>query len=536
MILRIRNRTLAGVLGILAVFVLQVHLYGQARELIESSADAPPNQAIVGSKLGGRYFAPEALKESYDNLVSKVRSLETEVREGHITSAQAQQEIEQLQKELTEVREQIERQKKFVPAGEIHTQSDSITFKLGRSRRILILATKVRIVGWDKPEVKCVLEKTVLTPWDQTADKHFEQIQVVHEHRMAPEIVGQTPEELQAEHAKFLESPEAKELTAEQLAWRQQIFEEGIAWRRPYAPLQGHTIDVISLKGFSHKEGNRQIWLKVQSRNGQGSHGSVWQRHADLTLYVPACEAIAVQGGLRGIEVDGVRSALILRGDNDRDYNGQFTIKNLQGPLTAEGVPLQSIDGVRGNVDIGMTEYLGNSGTRHADNTRTSYVYKPELYAYKHIVGNFRGRFVRADLELSGIFGQIDMENEYGQTKLVLEEPLFEVAHRVISHGGDILVQGGPRGFGKLPVVALSECGLVRVRSDDRLFESVSGTRSASLPLERRGWSGFVRKTSEEAKVQFHEQLNRIEHILAGSDRSPGLDLISHGGSIQFLP
>jgi hypothetical protein len=526
-----------GVLGVLvAVVALQLRILAQAPEIIETAADAPPNQAIVGNKLGGRYFAPEALKESYDKLVSKVRSLETEVREGRITSAQAQQEIEQLQKELTEVREQIERQKTFVPAGEIHTQSDSISFKLGPDRRILILATKVRIIGWDKPEVKCVLDKTVLTPRDQTAEKHFEQIQVVHEHRTAAEIVGKTPEELEAEHAKFLQGPEAKELTPEQLAWRQKILDGGIEWRRPYAPLQGHTLDVISLKGFSHQDGNRQILLKVQSRDGEGSHSSVWQRHADLTLYVPECEAIAVQGGLRGIEVEGVKSSLILRGDDDRDYNGQFKITNLQGPLTAEGVPLQSIEGVHGHVDIRMTEYLGNSGTRHADNTRTSYVYKPEPYSYKHIVGNFRGRFVRADLELKGVYGQIDVENEYGQTKLVLEEPLFEVAHRVISHGGDILVQAGPREFGKLPVVALTECGFVRVGAGDRLFESVSGSRSTSRPRERRGWSGFVRKTSEEAKVRFFEQLDRIEQILAGGDRSAGLDLISRGGSIQFLP
>jgi hypothetical protein len=538
MLLRLRrNNPVSAVFAVLvAASMVPLCFRAQAQDSLEATGEAAPNQAIVGSALGGRYFAPKPLKESYDRLVSKVRSLEIEIREGRISGELATREVKLLQKELTKVREQIEREKSFVPAGKIHTKSDSMTFELGAGRTILILATKVRIVGWDRPEVKCVLDKTVLTPGDEPVEKHIEQIQIVHEHRLAPELVGKTPEELDAEETKYLASPEGQKLDPKQRDWRRRFLYERIGGQLIYYPLQGQPIDVLTLKGFSHQEGNRQITLKVQSPNGEGSHSSVWQRHADLTLYVPACNAIAVKGGLRGIDVTGVESALILRGDDDRDYQGQFKIKDLKGELTAEGVPLQSIESVQGNVDVRMTQYLGNSGTRHADGTRTSYVYVPERYTYKDIAGNFRGRFVRAVLELSGVDGQIDVENEYGQTRLVLEKPLFEVPHRIISHGGDIVVQSNERGYGRLPVLALTECGSVRVGSSDRLFEGVAGSFSTSPPFERRGWRGFVRKISEESDVRFFEQLDRVKQVLAGEDRPAGLDLISRGGNIQLLP
>ncbi|MEX2139123.1 MAG: hypothetical protein WD894_07680, partial [Pirellulales bacterium] len=50
----------------------------QEQEPPRAKAMAPPDQAIVGAKLGGSFFVPKPLKEYYDRLVSKVRSLEME--------------------------------------------------------------------------------------------------------------------------------------------------------------------------------------------------------------------------------------------------------------------------------------------------------------------------------------------------------------------------------------------------------------------------------------------------------------------------
>ncbi len=425
------HRTLKStwMLGLLLAFAVWNNgRFARAQTTPTAKGEAPPDQAIVGSKLGGSFFAPKPLKEKYDRLLSKVRSLDTEINEGTISGEQAKREIEQLRVELAEVRKQIEQEKTFVPAAKVHTKSDTTTFELGVERRLLILATKVRIVGWDQPGVKCVLEKAVLTAGDEAVDQDFEQMQVLHEHRFAENEVGKTAEELDAEEVAHLESPEGQKLDAKQLEWRRKFVEQRKAWQNIYRPLQGRQIDVISVKGLAHDEGNRQITLEVGSPNGERSMSSQWQRHATLTVYVPACQVIALQGGLQGVDIESVDASVIVRGDGDRDYNGQYSVKGLSGSLTVDRLPLQAIDGVKGDVDVTMTAYLGNSGTRHVDNTRTSYVFPPTQCSYKNIDGGFRGWFVRADLELANIGGTIDVVNEYGATKLAIAKTLPSAA------------------------------------------------------------------------------------------------------------
>jgi hypothetical protein len=335
----------------------------------------------------------------------------------------------------------------------------------------------------------------------------FEKMQVVHEHRAAPEEVGKPADE----------------------------GDGNKNWNRIFQPLQGREVDVISLKGISHQEGNRQITLEVRSPNGEASMSSHWQRHATLTVYVPACNAIAVKGGLGGLDVESVKAQLLIRGDGDRDYNGRFSVRGLTGALVAERIPLQSIDDVSGGVEVTMTTYLGNSGTRHADNTRTSYVFVPEAYVYKNIQGGFRGRFVRADLKLEAVASKVDVANEYGKTVLVAEKPLAAAAHRIVSNGGQIEIQLGKESLGELPVLAVSESGTVRLGFQDRSFEDVSWNGPLGSTGELRGWRGFERKVPSAAGDSFFERFDRIGKIIAGEERTPGLDLVNRGGSIQIM-
>jgi hypothetical protein len=533
-------RRISGQLSILVIAILVYQVgssaFGQANELLRAKAEAPPNQAIVGSKLGGSFFAPKPLKEKYDALVGKVKALEREIAEGRISSLQAKADIVQLQTELKGVREEIDRQKTFVPVARLHTKSDSTTFKLGPERRLLIMASKVRIVGWDQPEVKCVLDKTVLTAGEDPADEHFEQMRVVHEHRSAANEVGKTAAELVAEEARYLESEEGKKLDAKGREWRRRFLDENRTWQKIYEPLQGRTVDVISLKGFSHQEGNRQITLDVSSKNGEGSMSSHWQRHAALTVYVPACEVVAVKGGLGGLDIESVEASVIVRGDGDRDYQGQFKARKVKGPLTIEGVPVQLIEEVSGNVGVTMTAYLGNSGTRHSGGTRTSYVFPPEEYVYENIAGDFRGRFVRADLKLAGVGGRVDVVNDYGQTTWTIDKPLTKAAHRVVTHGGQIDVNAAEKAFGDLAVLAVSECGVVRMGYNDQSFKDVSWTSAKTGAY--RGWRGFERRPSgekDDSHLGIFERFERMPKVLSGEDRSEGLDLVSGGGTIQIL-
>ena len=46
-------------------------------------------------------------------------------------------------------------------------------YELGPYRLLVITADNIRIEGWDGPQVKCVLEKTVLAPDDNPVDDHL---------------------------------------------------------------------------------------------------------------------------------------------------------------------------------------------------------------------------------------------------------------------------------------------------------------------------------------------------------------------------
>jgi hypothetical protein len=520
--------------GLVLVLTLwQLCALARGQEIPTAKGNAPPDHAIVGSKLGGSFFAPKPLKEKYDQLISKVRSLEMEINEGTISGDQAKREIEQLRAELAETRKQIEQVKTFVPAAKLHTKSDTTTFKLGAEHRLLILASKVRIVGWDKPEVKCVLDKTVLTSGDEPVEGDLDQMQLVHEHRSAEREVGKTAEELEAEEAKHLASAEGKQLDAKQIEWRKNFLEQRKAWQQIYRPIQGREIDIVSVKGLAHDEGNRQITLEVASPNGERSLSSQWKRHATLTVYVPTCQVVALQGGLGGLEIESVDATVIARGDGDRDYNGQFRVKGVKGSLVVDRLPIDTIDRVVGDVDVTMTAYLGNSGTRHVGETRTSYVFAPLPYVYRNIEGNLRARLVRADLELANIGSTIDVVNEYGTTKLTVTNKLPNAAHRVVSHGGRIDVQLSEEALGELPVLAVSEAGTVRMNYRDDSFEDVSWT--TTMPTnELRGWRGFERKAPNADSGSMIERFERVGKVLDNEGRSAGFDVISRGGLIEI--
>jgi hypothetical protein len=520
--------------GLLLAFALwQCSGLAAAQKTPTAKGEAPADQAIVGSKLGGSYFAPKPLKEKYDQLLSRVRSVEVEINEGTISGDQAKREIEQLRVELAEVRKQIEEQKTFVPAGKVHTKSDTTTFKLGVEQRLLILASKVRIIGWDKPEVKCVLDKAVLTAGDKDVDNDLAQMQLVHEHRSAENEVGKTAEELEAEEAEYLASAEGQKLEAKQIQGRRKFLEQRKAWQQIYRPIQGREIDVIAVKGLTHDEGNRQITLDLSSPGGERSMSSHWQRHATLTVYVPTCQVVALQGGLGGLEIETVDANVIVRGDGDRDYNGQFRVKGVKGSLVVDRLPLDTIDRVVGDVDVTMTAYLGNSGTRHVGDTRTSYVFAPLQYTYRNIGGNLRAWMVRADLELANIGGTIDVVNEYGTTRLTVTDTLPSAAHRVVSDGGRIEVKLSEGALGELPVLAVSESGTVRMSYRDRAFEDVSWTASAPTN-ELRGWHGFERKAPAAGNDSFFDRFERVSNVLDNESRTAGLDLISRGGLIEI--
>ena len=530
----IRKRAVSGAIGAFLLLAAVLIRPGPGQEIPRARATAPPDQAILRHGLGGAYFVTKSLKQRYDNLVKTVRVLEAEINKGTIDEKDALQEIGDLREELAKTREALEKQKVFVSAAKVRTQSETTAFQLGKEGLLLIVASKVRIVGWDQPEVKCVLEKAVLSADDQPVDDQLKALKVVHQHRRATEEVGKTREEL-AETRKAQDSaPGAKPPAPKALEARKKFDEEYLASWSLFRPMQGKEIDVLKIDGLDWAQGNQNIMIDVRSPLGEGRVGSDFQRHASLTVYVPhapRCRLVGVSGGQEGLDVQSLRSSLVIRGQHVMgqgywESEREFRIRGLHGSLTTEDVPIQRLEDVVGNVSIVLTAD-SDSGVRRQ---------------YQKITGDLRAWFCRADLHLEEIAGTIDVKNEFGDTLLVAKQmpPLLSKAHRIVSESGHIEVHfaGDAEKWQRLPLVALTECGTVRtVGAGDALddaLDKVSFSVAAGDPWgNHRAWQGSISRRKGEGPHL--SPFERPAEVLQGKDRSPGLDLISRGGSIRIV-
>ena len=96
-------------------------------------------------------------------------------------------------------------------------------FDLGPERRLIITADAIRVVGWDGPGVKCVLEKSLLAAGDELEAPEFAALKLVHRHGQASELVGRSDAEVAADETKFLAEKRDVPLSEEQLANRRRL-------------------------------------------------------------------------------------------------------------------------------------------------------------------------------------------------------------------------------------------------------------------------------------------------------------------------
>ena len=131
----------------------------------------------------------------------------------------------------------------------------------------------------------------------------------------------------------------------------------------------------------------------------------MWQRHASLTIYVPQCKGVGLRGGTAGLEAEGLKAPLIVRGDGDRDYNSQSYVRDHEGPLLVENIQLQTIKNVRGDVAVTVSTDLGNSGTEHTAGQVTQYTEPPATFTYRKIDGNVTALLLKVHLQLAEVNG-----------------------------------------------------------------------------------------------------------------------------------
>ena len=536
--LEMRNRiaVLSWSLAAAAALVATVPYDAHAEDQLLLKGEAPKNQRIVSRTPGGYYYAAKPLKDEYDKLLDRVYALRLEIVGGKISSKEAAADVRVLQSELQRVRQLIDATKTFIATGKLSTKTEITEFELGPEKLLFINGpSKVQLIGWDQPNVKCVLDKTVIGDSDQPLDDHFAAIRLVHRQGSTEAEVGQSPEKRKADEEAFLASPDGKKLTPDQVQTRHALIERVFATDGYFGPFQDKPIDFLELEGLSYQQGNRQVSYEVNSRGGgEGRAGSMWQRHATLTVYVPSCNAIGIRGGLGGLEVEGVKAPLIVRGEGDRDYDSHSHVKDHDGSVTIENIPLETVDNIRGNVSVTVSADLGNSGTSHQAGTKTQFVELPVFYNYRKIEGDFTALLLKVNLQLSEVAGRVNVTNEFGDTQFVVRTPLAAAVHRVMSESGNITLQLAQDCLQNTPLLAVSECGTVRVA--DKGLPLVDGniTYWPGSGLIRRTYRGFATKGDEKPPFGRFEQFQRMQNTFTSEQQAPGLDVLSRSGTVQI--
>jgi hypothetical protein len=496
-----------------------------------AKAVVPDGMALLSNTLTGSYFVAAPLKHKYDDLLGRLDVLKRDIDRDRVAGPDAIKGLNELRDTLRELREQLDKTKVLIPAVQAHSQVQTMTFDVGPERIVVITADRVRIVGTDGDKLRCTLEKVFLGGDGKEADAELAAIKVVHRHGIQPDIVGKTAAEGDAEEAEFLKTPDGQKLKPENREKRKKLMDSiRDGWSR-YRDFQGKAIDTIHVEGLTWQEGNTQMILEFSAKDGGGgSQRIVWQRHATLTVYVPKCQRIAIRGALAGLEIVGVQGSLLVAhdGNHDRDYDAQFRIKGVRGDVTVSDFPLNEVEDVTGSVTIQSLMDFANSATQHDGDGRLMYWYRPLPCLIKNVGGDLRARFGRVNLRVEDVRGGIVVENDAGDTKVIVGAPLASAAHRLTTVSGTIDVNFGPGALGNLPILAAMNHGTVRTNASQDEFPTfmISGGSEPS-----RDWHGFRRVVGKNKEESHVDSIGLVENLKPDNE-SPGLVIRTLAGTI----
>ena len=127
--------------------------------------------------------------------------------------------------------------------------------------------------------------------------------------------------------------------------------------------------------------------------------------------------------------------------------------------------------------------------------------------------------------------GPLDVRNDFGDTRLYVDSPLADAAHRMLTQAGRIDAQFADEPAASLDLFATTIHGGVRTNlPESRLKEF----HMISSDIERRrlNWNGYRTSRPDEGPFATFEFLKRIAATLENQPRKSGLDLISRNGTI----
>lgn len=497
---------------------------------------APPNHALLSSSVNGWYYVPKELKHLYDGTLERLEALQTEVNDGQISAKDATEELAELKLRLQAIREKIKETRVHVAGADIHEQTETIEFEIGPEKRLAITSNHVRVVGWPGPKVKVELRKMVLSSDQKPVDEQLKSISILHEHGKA-EFAGPTDEQRDAQEAEFMAKNGAR-LSKKQLEDRRRFVDE---IRQSYAyhrELLGKEIDQLTVKGLEYDQ-NGFVEMKVMSDGGDGRAGTVRQRYAELTVYVPECASVCVRGARRGLLVENLAASLTIVDEDstDSDARSRFEIQGLKGNLACRNFPLQVIANVQGHVAIVSTTEFGveGAGTSHHDDLRDMTPARPYSVSIHGVTEGVKLRFGRVRLDLQDIAGTIDIENEFGDTHFSSAAPLADSTHRIVSQSGRIDVELSQAAWKSVPVLAVTNHGGSRTNIPREEFDDFHLSGEDKHDQVRRDWSGFRKVVEGEEQFAVFRLIDRFAAILSDGERTSGLDLLTRSGRIVVL-
>jgi len=497
---------------------------------LKSVVVAPPDTLRMGSTLGGAYFVDKELYQRYEALKARLSQIREEIWRGDASSDVAMKSLTAIQRESKQLREELDRRKVLVSAFRVYSKTSEQIFPLADERLVIITGDDVIVRGWDGPGIKCVVEKIILAKEQQPDDSVFDSIQVKHEVKVAEEMVGLTRERRDQGEREFLASETGRKMTDEQRVGRKKLVDGIHHSYDDYLAFQGREANTIQLTGLSHQEGNRNLIMRINSPGGGAVSSSQWQRHAKMTVYIPACKYLAIRGCLAGLDIQSIDCDLLLttHGSKNREYEGSFTVRGVNGNVTITQVPVRVLSEVTGDVLFTASNEFVNSGTHHGRAGRTMSSYETHKTRIDHIGGDLQATFLRTDLSLSAIKGTLDVTNHYGSTHLTVNAVDTDRAHRVVSESGRIRVDGPASILEKTPIYAYTQCG----RLQTSLSRDILARASFSTGHPRIGWHGFVTPSKDRFDLR---KIERPAAALENRERAAGLDLISHAGSVTIV-
>jgi hypothetical protein len=232
-----------------------------------------------------------------------------------------------------------------------------------------------------------------------------------------------------------------------------------------------------------------------------------------------------------------VRAPLILQGQGDRNYGATNVVSDHDGSIKAENLPLYDVAQIRGNVEIALLQFPGNYAETHDGDGVTVHAMPAPPAGFRNISGDLKIAITRGDLSISEVEGAVDISNDFGNTSWRVNKPLAARAHRVVSQSGEIEIRVAPQALDALPASFLTECGTIRVAAAIRGDINPVGT-SFNGPFgsgPTRGWHGLShapKKNDAPNAAGAVGLIERVQQVLGEKERSAGLDVISHGGTI----